>query len=139
MDLFDKLGDDFSKACAKAASEGVKQLLKQISDEQLMNIGREVVSIYVRGSLAKELGRMASHDETMVTGAAMVQQAHAIMLSSGLSGNFKSEMPFDDIADALQAKAEKEEQEEQEDEVPTDAGQPLFSAEEVCEQEGGAQ
>lgn len=36
-------------------------------------------------------------------------------------------------------KAEKDAEAESLDEVPTDAGQPLFSAEEGCEQEGGAQ
>lgn len=150
------LEDEFAEACASLALEGTEQVLKQLTDAQIYDVGRAVVREFVRAALTKHLGRELDILPAMLEGEATLQFCKKLLAHSGKE---KLELSLD-ISEAnavikrvIDAQEPKQEGETAEREfadgeyLPTDedAGQVMFSAEDpaaaegACETEGGAQ
>lgn len=150
--------DEFVDVCAALVVEGVEKVLKQLTDEQLMNTGRAVVREFVRASILTYVARVTYNTPALFSAESAGCFTSALLRDGGVE-NLDS-VPLDasevnkiltsisKAAAAQKAGTDDDCREFAEGEyLPTDedAGQVMFSAEDpaaaegACETEGGAQ
>lgn len=152
----DESKDGFCKACSELARSATEQVLAQLSAEQLQAVGRAVVHQWVCGNITKEAGKIADSLPAMLMGEADVNNAKELLMEAKVE-RLELRLDMGAVIDAVwkvkaakeaeaQAEAKTEGQstpdaafqpaspeEETEEVVPTEACQPMFSAEDVSE------
>lgn len=130
----DDLKDEFEKACEGLAEEGLQQVLSQLTDEQVRDIGRTVVRQWVRGNILREMSKIGDSVRGIVVGdsqariaADLLKDANIEHLELHLNMGAVIEAAWK-VKEAEEAKADTEDEE-----VPTEACQPMFSAEDATE------
>lgn len=152
----DELEKQFYEKCEATALAAAEEVLKQLTPELLQEVGREVVLQWVRGNITKHLGAALDALPIIMAGAAEAEVAENLLKAVGV-GKLTLKINLKEVIDCglkvreakmaeAQAEAKTEGQstpdaafqtaspeEETEEEVPTEACQPMFSAEDVCE------
>lgn len=152
------LKEEFCSACAELAERATKEVLAQLSAEQLQEIGRAVVHQWVCGNITKEAGKMADSVAAILMGEADCRNAKALLGEAGIE-QLVLRLNMKAVAEAvLKVNAEREERkareaavqedaagqmfpdagmpadtQEAEEDLPTAPCEPLFSAEDMSE------
>lgn len=148
----DDLEKKFYEKCEATAQAAAADVLKQLTPELLQEVGREVVLQWVRGNITKSLGSALDAPPIIMAGAAEAEVAANLLKAVEfgtleLKFNLKEVIDFGlKVREAKMAEAKTEGQstpdaafqpaspeEETEEVVPTEACQPMFSAEDVSE------
>lgn len=157
----DELEKQFYEKCEATAQAAAEEVLKQLTPDLLQKVGREVVLQWVRGNITKSLGEALDAVPIIVAGAAEAEVAANLLKAVEfgtleLKFNLKEVIDFGlKVREAKMAEAKTEGQsmpdaafqpeegdpepppappeKDAMEEVPTEACQPMFSAEDVCE------